>query len=224
MTALLAGFGLAWDYTGESVLTLSSNNWGLIGLIAFVAFVVITIIREVDLAFQQRPQIEINSNSLVGMELTLVVHNKSQVPASFSAVMTCTFDYGDNMSNVQIVGLQNVSMCWESSGKANEPINGDGYKILKLCSKEENKFLGSGSIVHYMKFYKVESDSLQAVSCAHWSEGDRIPKVNIDIQVDSSMSIKGRTSWKYQVYYVAGNNMIGITNLPSTPDKEGSQP
>lgn len=58
MTALLAGFGLAWDYTGESVLTISSGSWGLIGLIAAGVFVLLTVAREIELYLHPRPKVE----------------------------------------------------------------------------------------------------------------------------------------------------------------------
>ncbi|MBI2846654.1 MAG: hypothetical protein HYX82_02095 [Chloroflexi bacterium] len=57
MTGLLAGLGLAFDYTGESVLTISPSHWGRIGLIASGIFVLLTAIREIDLALQQKPEI-----------------------------------------------------------------------------------------------------------------------------------------------------------------------
>lgn len=63
VTALLAGFGLAYDYTGASVLTISPSNWGLIGLVAFVAFLVITVIREIDLQWQPRPRLQFDEPS-----------------------------------------------------------------------------------------------------------------------------------------------------------------
>ena len=59
MAMLLAGFGLAWDYSGESVLTISSGQWGIIGFIAFGLFIVLTLVREIDLALQPRPKIKV---------------------------------------------------------------------------------------------------------------------------------------------------------------------
>lgn len=220
MTALVAGVGFWFDYAGESVLSISRSNWGIIGLIAFGVFVLLTLIREIDLVLQQRPRIEVYSNSPAGMDLTLVVYNKSDTSANFSATMTCTFNYGELMEKVQMSGLRNASMYWESSGNANELINGHGRKILRLCSTKETALAGATlKVTHYMEFYKVESGILESVDCAHWSEGSRIPKVIVDVHLDSSVPIKGRRLWKYQVFYIEGNNMLGIYDLARSQSK-----
>jgi hypothetical protein len=110
VTVLIAGFGLGFDCTGGSWLTISSGNWGLIGLIALMVFVFITVGREIDLALQQEPQIEVYPNESIGGKITLVVRNRSQVSAIFSAVMSCKLlRMGRAHSHIQ--RLKNASMC-----------------------------------------------------------------------------------------------------------------
>ncbi len=57
MAALAAGFGLAWDYTGQSISGLSPSDLGIIGLVAFVVFVLLTLAREIELYLHPHPRI-----------------------------------------------------------------------------------------------------------------------------------------------------------------------
>lgn len=77
IAGVLACLGFALDYTGGSILTISSANWGIIGLIASGVFVVLTLVREIDLVLQQKPKIKatpiLNDNNYY-----LLVHNTGE--------------------------------------------------------------------------------------------------------------------------------------------------
>jgi len=156
-------------------------------------------------------EVEIYPNRPTSKNITLVIHNKSEVTANFSAVMTCTVDPEYPGAILLVTGLQNVSMCWESSGTANEFINRDGKKLLKLCSKQEGNT--GEEVLHYTEFYKIESGQIKTVECAHWTETSRVPKINIDIQLDSDREIKGRNLWQFQIYYMEVTKSIAIYEI-----------
>lgn len=214
---VMAVIGGWYDY--KQTLAAPIGPFGLsMFLWGFIIFAIGTIAIIAQLRYEIRKRenlkvkLEVSPNSIVGREITLVVHNNSNISADFSAIMTCTFDYGELMNDVKIHGLMNVSMGWEASGKATEMINGGGRKILKLCSAGERDDNG-GTLRHYMQFYKVESDSLESIECADYSAEGRIPKVKVDIQLDSSLPLKGRRVWAYEVRYINNGVMLAISPL-----------
>lgn len=174
----------------------------------------------------ENPKVEIDvyPNSLVARDITLVVHNRSKIPADFSATMTPKFDYAEaNISDSKIQGLIDVSMVWEASGTASDKINPDGRKIIKICSVDEQ--ILTEKTKHYIRFYKVESSQLQSFECASYMDGDAIPKVNIDVQVNSDMPIKGQRNWVYEIGYINDGRMltISLTHKSRRTNKKASK-
>ena len=84
MTGLIAGFGLAFDYSGKSFASITSEDWGIIGLIAFGVFVILTVVREIDLLIQSHPKIFISPIVQGGFAI-LNIRNIGDKGASFSA-------------------------------------------------------------------------------------------------------------------------------------------
>ena len=210
----MTAIGLWYDYqqsittpTGPFGITILS--WGIILFVIGSVGTILQLRHKISKLENPKSEIEIYPNSPAGRTIELVVYNKGKTPANFNATMTCTFDYGGLMTDVGIEGLKNVSMCWVTSGKSTETISGGGWKILKLCSFGDRADK-SGSLLRYMQFCKVESDSLQTVEGAHYSQDSSIPKAKVDIKVASTLPIKGRSIWAYEVGYVEHTNYLKI--------------
>jgi hypothetical protein len=122
VAGLIGVFGLAWDVTGDSALSISPNNWGLIGLVAFAAFIVITTVREIELALQQRPKIAVEPISNEN-QAKLEIHNSGG-----SATFTVK---ARGIKGFVQPGLYNMQ--WESSPRSpNCLIHHDGYESIKV--------------------------------------------------------------------------------------------
>jgi len=215
---VMTGIGGWYDY--QQAMTVSSGPFGLSillwGIIIAALGSVILIAQlwyRVHKLENEAVSIDVYPNGFPMMDIGLVVHNKSNIPATFNAIMGCEFDMGEGMRRVHQSGLQNVSMCWEGSGTSSETIDGDGKKILKLCQKVESA-KADGAALHYMEFYKIESASPKLVKCATTSDGSQIPKVNVYIQLTADKPIKGQKKWHFLVYYVEGNYTLGIYSVP----------
>lgn len=83
ISVTIAALGFGFDLAGASVLTWSSNNWGIVGIGAFGMFFVLTLVKEVDVALQQKPNITV-SPEVHGDRATLVVTNTGGA-ANFTA-------------------------------------------------------------------------------------------------------------------------------------------
>lgn len=127
-TAILCVLGFAFSLTGESVLTLSPNNWGIIGIIAFGVFFVSTVAREIDLALEQKPNI-IVSPEIHDDRATLVITNTGG-EANFTAKARV---------RATIPEPALYTMCWESVPATNCHIDGGGGTASILVA-EKAKF------------------------------------------------------------------------------------
>ncbi len=78
-----ASVGFALDWTGGSIPNIHIDNWGKTGLVAFAVFGGLTLVREIDLLLQQRPNIKVTPEVHNGRAL-LEVHN-SGAEADFTA-------------------------------------------------------------------------------------------------------------------------------------------
>lgn len=145
MTALLAGLGLSFDYTGASWLTISSGNWGIIGLIAFVFFVIITLGREIDLAFQQKPNIKVYPE--IKNDRALLIVENMGAEANFTAKARVIATRPE---------AELYTMYWESCSTTSCHIDGDGGiasilvgEIAKYDNKtrDANSFYIKGDLV-----------------------------------------------------------------------------
>ena len=128
MAAIVTGLGLAFDYTGANWLNISFSNWGLIGLIAFGVFVVLTLVREIDRALQQKPNIMV-SPEIHNDRATLIVTNIGG-EANFTAKARVR-------ATVPEPAL--YTMCWESVPTTDCHIDGGGGTASILVA-EKAKF------------------------------------------------------------------------------------
>jgi len=96
LTLLLGGLGFAFDYTGASVLSWTPDNWRTVGFIAFGVFVILTLLREIDLALQQRAKIKVNP-VLSNRNATLEVENKG---ASAKLIIRGRITQGSSITNI----------------------------------------------------------------------------------------------------------------------------
>ena len=188
MTALLAGGGLAFDYTGESVLTISSANWGLIGLIAFVVFILLTIAREVDLSLQQGPKIEVSEkkeNDIFYLEV-----KNNGVAAEFEAQIQITEDKTGDKKDTLYLGS------WQIGANSTTIIrNIDRIKIAHLETvvyppNHEPLFPFIMSL--YLYYYDKSSNRQLSWTSSTWT--DRIdaikPEYILRITISSTPSLK----------------------------------
>ncbi len=122
VAALVAGLGFAWDYTGKSVLTISSGNWGIIGLIALGVFAVLTLFREIGLALQQKPKIELRHEVYDNCAILGVKNLGGN--ASFIARVKV-------IDKIPQPGP--YYMCWDSLTGIECPINKDGDASIEVA-------------------------------------------------------------------------------------------
>jgi len=226
MTALLAGLGFAFDYTGESWLDISSGGWGLIGLIAFGVFVAITIGREIDIAFQQRPNVmvrpEVRNNRAI-----LVVKNIG-AEADFTAKARVI------ASNPE---AELYTMYWESVPGTSCHIDGDGGIATILVgekAKYDNKtmevepFFMKGDLVLFkmgttgeqtFPVFAREGEVVIKDGREIKSSGTQIPRCITEVTITSTPRLKKRWGTnKYLLEIENGDIRFGETNL-SNPHK-----
>ena len=228
MVALVAGFGFAWDYTGESVLAISSGNWGLIGLIAFGVFILLTVVREIDLALQQRPKIRLK-HEVYNNRALLEVKNLGG-NASFTA-RAKVID--------KVLQPESYYMCWDSITGVECPINKDGEaSILVGRLSYESKGYGdklerevvlfriseSGTENFYLSSPQV-NEQLE-LSKRYPTMPTQIPeeKCTIEVSITSKPSpIKAFKPQRYLFKIDHDNEDSLIFTSESNPDKEDYQ-
>ena len=151
---------------------------------------------------QTKPKtaIDITFRTQVGREIVLIVHNNGDIPAIFSASMTCAIIPGQRQLT-KILQLINASMVWESSGTGTETINAGKAKVLKVCyfrSEDRN-----GSTIYTMNFYKMELGQSEIVPCADYLKSDKsTPKAQVNITFGADLPIRGKNEWKYEIDYM----------------------
>ncbi|MFA5400312.1 MAG: hypothetical protein WC169_00755 [Dehalococcoidia bacterium] len=127
MAGLVAAFGFAFDFTGYSLLSVQPNNWGQIGFIAVIVFIVITFIREIDLAFQQRPQIKIKSPTRNG-RATLEIYNSGgtgTLKGNFRTLMRYENQFQPS---------EPYRMCWEG-GEEKVVLNKGDTGVINIAAQ-----------------------------------------------------------------------------------------
>ena len=207
MAALVGAFGFALDYSGESWLSISSRNWGLIGLIALIVFVVLTVVREIEWELQKKPKAElaIHPHYPVGNEIKLVVHNKTKVSVSVGADMTCKTISAP--SGVSALPLMAAPMGWDSSGSSKQELNPDAEGLLKLCQIEG---FGDGDHSSYwLNFYKIESGELIPVK---FMGAESILDVEVKVRLNASLEIKGQREWVFYVSLISESSTLAISS------------
>lgn len=143
-------------------------------------------------------------------EITLIVHNKGNKPATFSANMTCDIIPGERQLT-RIRQLVNASMIWESSGTDTETINPNQPKVLKVCfiNREDR----NGDITYTMNFYIRELALIEKIPCAEYREGIiSTPRVQLDIIFTADFPIKGKSEWKYDVTYALPALLLSVNS------------
>lgn len=215
--AFIAVIGQAFDI---QEIRADVSLWGLKGLelwLIFLAIALLTVIIQLAIKANRlervRPNISVTPKSVAGKDIELIVHNKGNAPATFEAVMTCTSIFNALMQT-KISPLMNASMGWETSGAAEETINADGEKTLKVCRSAEKS--EDGALVHYMSFYKVVSNGLQEVEFGHYVKDTQLPKVKIDIEFFSNLPINGQRKWSYEINYIVPTPFLGIKPIGNT--------
>jgi hypothetical protein len=207
MATLVGVFGFALDYTGESWLSISSRNWGLIGLVSFIVFVGLTCAREIEWEFQKKPkaELDIRPHYPAGNEIRLVVHNKTKVPVFVSANMTCkTISAPSGVSALPLVSAQ---MGWESSGSFRQILDPDDRQLLKLC--QIDGFGINGHSVRWLNFYKIESDKLTSVQ---FMGAESILDVEVKVRLNASLGIKGQREWVFYVSFISASSTLAISS------------
>jgi len=230
MTALMAGFGLAWDYTGKSVLTVSSGDWGLIGLICMGVFVLITIFREVDLALQKRPKIVVQAKTDDNLAI-LEVHNIGG-KANFTARAKIVD---------KILQSQSYYMCWDSITEIECPINKDGDASILVGSLTDEfkgygpkperevvlfKMSGSGKGKLYLS--STEGNRELKLRNRYPTMKTKIPTEECILEVSITSEPSPVKAFKpnrylFKIDHDNEDKLIFTPSLESTPDKEGSQ-
>lgn len=115
ISGIIAALGFGFDLAGESVLAWSSKNWGIVGIGAFVMFAVLTLVKEVDVALQEKPSITV-STEVHGNRAKLVVTNNGGA-ANFTARARV---------RASIPEPELYNMYWESVLGTSCPIDGGG--------------------------------------------------------------------------------------------------
>ena len=115
VTAIIGVLGFAFSLAGESALTLSANNWGIIGLIAFGTFILLTLAKEVGMMWAQRPDVTVSPE----------IHNDRAI-----LVVTNTGGEGDFTATARVRAAipepKLYTMYWESVHAAHCHIDGGG--------------------------------------------------------------------------------------------------
>ena len=226
MAALVGGFSFALDYTGESILSISSGNWGIIGLVAFGVFVLITLGREIDLALQQRPEI--------------IVESKVHRNQAFLEVRN-TGGSGEFQATVRVVATnfppQLYDMCWGSPPHLGHPINKDGDASI-LVGRLTEEFCGYGpkperGLVLFKIGEAGEKEELylsspqvseQVKLSKRYPTMGQIPeeKFTIEVSITSKPSpIKAFKPRRYLLEINHGNKDELVFTSESIPDKKG---
>jgi hypothetical protein len=201
---VMTGIGGWYDYQQTSIMPygpfgFSILLWGII--IAGVGSILLIGQLWYKIRSLERPKtaIDITFRTKVGREISLIIHNKGNIPATFSADMTCCIIPGARQLT-KIFQLINASMIWESSGTDTETINAGRSKVLKVCyftSEDRN-----GSKILNMNFYKRELSKSEIVPCADYAEGNiPTPKVQMNITFGANLPIRGKNNWKYEIAY-----------------------
>jgi hypothetical protein len=156
--------------------------------------------------------IDVGPNSYVGRELTLLVHNQSEVPVVLSASMTCT-GKSDAFGSVRVPALLlNAAMVWERSGESQQTILPGGREILKLCGYGE-KLGADGSQVRYMRFYRMVSGKEEPTEFAHYSADSAVPAVEVAVHLSADLPLQGFSDWTVTVEHIPASKSIAITSV-----------
>lgn len=159
---------------------------------------------------QTKPKtaIDVTFRTQVGREIVLTVHNNGDIPAIFSANMTCAIIPGERQLT-KILQLMNASMIWESSGTDTETIDADHSMNLKVCYVEGRDT--DGAIIYSMNFYKRELSKPEVIPCAEYVKGNpSAPKVQIDITFRANLPMEGKSEWKYEIAYALPSSLLHI--------------
>lgn len=135
VTAIIGVLGFACDLTGKNLPALSSHNLGIIGLLAFIIFILLTLVREVNLIWEQRPNVIVRPEIHSG-RATLVVTNTGGA-GNFTAKARA-------IASIPAPAL--YTMCWESISTISCPVDGDGGTASILVA-EKAKFNYKGEDV-----------------------------------------------------------------------------
>jgi len=230
IAGLVAGLGLAFDYTGESVLTLSSDRWGIIGLFAFGVFVVITLIREIDFALLQRPEIKVESVVRNNRAILEVQNIGGEAEFTAKARVIAT-----------IPEAELYTMYWESERGTKCHIDGNGGVASILVGKiaEVNRItsdietnISKGSLVllkmgtsgeQIFPAFSVER-SVEKRGDMEVISGSPIDRCIVEITLTSTPTLKKKWgTHKYLCEIEKGEIKFYETDL-SVPHTEASQP
>uniref|UniRef100_A0A6M3LTU7 Uncharacterized protein n=1 Tax=viral metagenome TaxID=1070528 RepID=A0A6M3LTU7_9ZZZZ len=210
--SIIGLFGLGFDIQQiNDNIKVWNLTWLELGFIIFVIsfwIVVIKLILRLHKYESKALLLSVKPKTQVGREISLIVHNKGNIPAICSANITCSIIPGKRQLT-HIIQLINASMVWENSGIDTETINAGKSKVLKVCDfRSEDR---NGSTVYTMNFIKRELGNSETVPCADYFEGDMsTPKVLIDITFGADLSIGGKNEWKYEVNYVLPTSLLHI--------------
>jgi len=214
--AFLIGIPGSFSATRELVSWVSSYGVQPIHLAFWLlgtGAIYTTIIQGIRIKRLESPKtaIDVKFKTQVGREITLIVRNKGNIPATFSADMTCSIIPGEHQLT-KILQLIDASMVWESSGTDTETINAGRSKVLKVCYfKSEDR---NGLKICNMNFYKRELSKSEIVPCADCTESDTpAPKVQMNITFGSNLPIHGKSDWKYEITYALPAPLLHIKNL-----------
>lgn len=195
------GFGLDIQQIRENIAIWGLTWFEFSFLVLGVAFwvVVIKLIKRLNKFEKNRLDIEVvPCFPSMGRELTLRVHNKSDIRALISATMTCKQYNNDKEEGAFVIEskLVDASICWEATGNYEQNLKADGWCHLKLCKFGEKT--KDGVHIKYITFIKMDGGVEKEVEFARHTQNDT-PKVVIKIHFDAEPSIKGKREWKFLI-------------------------
>src|SRR4030043_367607 len=123
---IVGAFGFAFNAVGGNWHSISSNNWGKTGVIAFGVFAILTLVKEIDLMWQHKPNIVVIPE-IHDSRATLMVKNTGGVAGDFTAKARVTACRPEAAL---------YSMCWESLSDASCHTDGDGGTASILVAEK----------------------------------------------------------------------------------------
>lgn len=138
-------------------------------------------------------------------ELGLLVYNKTRVPVSVSADMTCKTV--SEPSGITAPSLTSAPMVWDSSGSSKQELNPDAEELLKLCQIEGYGFDDYSS--HWLSFYKIESGKL---TLAKFMGAKSILDVEVKVRLNASLEIEGQREWVFYVSFISASSTLAISS------------